>query len=353
MKLVEWIASNKTIIAGSVLGLIVLGVFAYGVNAVQEKQADTAAVESYPTPIIKTADEASAENKISGKQATASAASAEITSDTAKVIFQVEGMSCSGCIYTIKSSLTDFDGIQDIIVNISAGVTEVYFDSTKIKDVNLLASAITASGYPARVSQILTADQLKKEQDIADARAKSYVASVSGWDISRTDFDTELIYAKNRYQQAYGEDIFTSNRGKGLLDTLKAQVVSRLINEGIQMQEVQRTGYRVDLDVVDQEFEKFILKKELDFESFKASLEEAGYSFAYFMKKFENRVLLNRYLDEKVFNDAATDFEKQQSYLAWFNNARVLSKVVIYDKELERLTQNQSAGSSCCSTGKS
>jgi hypothetical protein len=95
------------------------------------------------------------------------------------------------------------------------------------------------------------------------------------------------------------------------------------------------------------------LKKELDFESFKASLEEAGYSFAYFMKKFEKRVLLNRYLDAMVFGDAATDLEKQQLYLAWFNNARVLSKVVIYDKELERLTQNQSAGSSCCSTGKS
>jgi copper chaperone CopZ len=350
MKLVEKIASNKAIITGAVVALIALGVFAYGYNAVQEKQVDIAAVESYPTPIIKTADETPAENKVAEKPATTSA---EITSDTAKVIFQVEGMSCSGCINTIKSSLADFGGIRDIIVNISAGVTEVYFDNTKIKDVNRLATAITASGYPARVSRILTADQLIKEQDIADARAKSYVASVSGWDISRTDFNTELTYAKNRYQQAYGENIFTSNRGKGLLDTLKAQVVSRLINEGIQMQEVQRARYRVDLDIVDQEFEKFILKKELDFESFKSSMEQNGYSFAYFMKKFENRVLLNRYLDEKVFNDAATDFEKQQSYLAWFNNARVLSKVVIYDKELERLTQNQSAGSSCCSTGKS
>ena len=350
MKFVKKIVSNKTVITGAVLALIALGVFAYGYNAIQEKQTDTAGVESYPTPIIQTADQTPAENKVAEKPASASA---EITSNTAKVIFQVEGMSCSGCIYTIKSSLADFNGIQDVIVNISAGVTEVYFDNTKIKDVNLLASAITASGYPARVSQILNADQLKKAQDIADARAKSYVASVSGWDISRTDFNTELTYAKNRYQQAYGQDIFTSARGKGLLDTLKAQVFSRLINEGIQMQEVQRTGFRVDMDIVDQEFEKFILDKDLDFESFKASMEENGYPFAYFMKKFENRVLLHRYLDEMVFGDAATDFEKQQLYFVWFNNARVMSKVVIYDRQLERLTQKQSGGSSCCSTGKS
>jgi copper chaperone CopZ len=353
MKLVKRIASNKTIITAFVLALIALGAFAYGYNAAQEKQADPASTESYPTPVIKTADEASADKKVAEKQSAAVVASTDTASDTAKVIFQVEGMSCSGCIYTIKSSLSDFEGIQDIIVNISAGITEVYFDNSKIKDVNQLASAITASGYRARVSQILTADHLKKEQDIANARAESYIASVSGWDISRTDFNTELTYAKNRYRQAYGKDIFTSNRGKGLLDSLKAQVVSRLVNEGIQMQEVQRAGFRVDLEIVDQEFEKFILEKELDFESFKASMEQNGYSFAYFMKKFENRVLLNRYLDERVLGEAATDFDKQKLYLAWFNNARVLSKVVIYDKELERLTQNQSAGSSCCSTGKS
>ena len=353
MNILKKIASNKILITGAVLALVVLGVFAYGYNAAQEKQAEPATAESYPTPVIKTADEAPVDNKVAAKQPTAAVASADIAADSTKVIFQVEGMSCSGCIYTIKSSLADFEGIQDIIVNISAGVTEVYYDNAKIKDVNLMADAITASGYPARVSQILTADQLKKEQDIAAARAKSYIASVSGWDISRTDFNTELNYAKKRYQQAYGKDIFTTNRGKSLLDTLKAQVVSRLINEGIQMQEVQRAGYRVDLEIVDQEFEKFILEKELDFESFKASMEQNGYSFAYFMKKFENRVLLNHYLDERILGEAATDFDKQKLYLAWFNNARVLSKVVIYDKELERLTRNQSAGSSCCPTGKS
>jgi parvulin-like peptidyl-prolyl isomerase len=129
-----------------------------------------------------------------------------------------------------------------------------------------------------------------------------------------------------------------------------SKVVSRLINEGIQMQEVQRNGYRVDSKVVDQELAEFMTQKELDLAGLKASPEKNGYAFDYFMKRFENRVLLSQYLEEKVFNDTATDYDKQSQYQAWFNNARVLSKVTIYDKELNRLSQSASSGGGCCPT---
>jgi hypothetical protein len=71
------------------------------------------------------------------------------------------------------------------------------------------------------------------------------------------------------------------------------------------------------------------------------------------MKRFENQVLLNRYLEENVFAGAASDNDKQNQYRAWFNNARVLSKVTIYDKTLKQLTQNASSGASCCPTNQS
>jgi copper chaperone CopZ len=360
MKITKWIAANKIVIVLPLLALISVGIFAVAYDRVQAKKANPAATQSNPTPII-TADEPTAENQVAAGQATQPPEKTEITSDTSKVVFQVENMSCSGCISTIKSSLAGYAGIQDIIVDISGGVAEVYYDRQKITDVNRLASSITASGYPARVSQILTADQIRKEETIAAARSKFYIASVSGWDISRSDFTTELAFAKKRYQQAYGENVFVGERGKTLLDSIKAQVVSRLINEGIQMQEVQRAGYRVDPKIVEREFENFMTQKELDLEGLKASLEKNGYPFDYFMKKFENRVLLSRYLDEKVLSGAASDDDKQNQYQAWYNNARVLSKVAIYDGELKRLTQNQSSGAgcgqssgaSCCSTKKS
>ena len=86
-----------------------------------------------------------------------------------------------------------------------------------------------------------------------------------------------LAIAKNRYQQGYDENVFAGQRGKTLLDSIKAQVVARLINEGIQMQEVQRAGYRVDPKIVDRGFEDFMIQKELDLEGLKASLGKNGY----------------------------------------------------------------------------
>jgi hypothetical protein len=199
----------------------------------------------------------------------------------------------------------------------------------------------------------MTADQLKEEEAVAASRAKVYIASVGDWDISRSDFDTELAYASKRYKNAYGQNVFSDARGKNVLDSIKAQVVSRLINEGIQMQEVQRVGYRVDPKLLDQEFDEFLAEKNLNSESLKISLEKNGYPFDYFMRKFENRVLLRHYIDNRVITNAASDYDKQQQYLAWFSNARTLSKVTIYDKQLERLTQNQSAGGGCGSSCKS
>jgi copper chaperone CopZ len=361
MKLTKWIVSNKIVIIMPLVVLICVSVFVFAYNRVQAQKTTPSATQPDPTPIIETADESAAENQVAATQAAPSPGKFEITSDTAKVVFQVDNMSCSGCISTIKSSLAGYEGIQDIIVDISGGVAEVYYNSRKIKDVNPMASSITASGYPARVRQILTAEQMRKEEALAASRAKFYIASVGGWDISRTDFSTELAFAKKGYQKAYGENVFSGDKGKTVLDSIKAQIVSRLINEGIQMQEVQRAGYRLDPKMGDREFEKFLTQKELDLEGLKATLGENGYPFDYFMKKFENRVLLSRYLDEKVLGAAASDYDKQNQYRAWFNTARVLSKVTIYDQELKRITRNpssgggcgQSSGASCCSTKKS
>ena len=340
MKLAKWIASNKIIIMLPLLALISVGIFIMGYDHVQAKKVNPVTAESYRD----------SDNAAIAEPESPAAEPAQISANTSKVVFRVDNMSCSGCISTIKGSLSGYAGIQDIIVDISGGAAEVYYDSEKIKDVEQLASAITASGYPARVDRILSADQIKKEETLAVSRAKFYIATVSGWDIARTDFNTELVFVQKRYQQAYGENVFSTEQGKKLLDSLKAQVVSRLINEGIQMQEVQRAGYRVDSNIVEQELAEFMKQKELDRASLKASLEKNGYPYDYFMKKFENRVLLSRYLNEKVFSDAATDYDKQLLYQAWFNNARVLSEVTIYDKELKRLSRSASAGSSCCPT---
>ena len=82
-------------------------------------------------------------------------------------------------------------------------------------------------------------------------------------------------------------------------------------------------------------------------EEFRESLNETGYDFNYFNKKFEIKVLINKYINDRVLADASNPAEKQNVLTAWFKNAKLLAEVVYYDKDLEKLIRDQSASSGC------
>ncbi len=332
----------KMVILAAFALIAVAGVISYSHISAASKNT----VPSDPEADIRTSFNKQGETRGDNRDAIASG-KLEITDNISKVILRVNGMSCSGCIYSIKSSLSGIDGVQDVLVNVAYGRTEVYYDNRKLVDVNEVADAISSSGYPAKVTEIVSPGRIRKERSVAAARALNTIASVGEWDILREDFNIELAHAKKRYAQVYGDGIFNSDRGKVLMDNIKAQIVSRLINEGIQMQEVRKAGFTVKDGTVDVEFKKFLNEKGSNPEKFKADLEENGYTFGYFMKKFETRVLINRYLNDNVLNGIIDKFEKQRRYTSWFNNAGLLAAVVYYDKELERLIQSKEAGAGC------
>jgi len=267
--------------------------------------------------------------------------------DLSKIILSVKGMSCSGCISTIKSSLADFSGIRDIVVDIRSSRAEVYFDAGTLKDVSKISEAITAAGYPANVQRIVSPGELKKKRDAASAKSQYYIASVGGWDIARADFDTELEIAKGKYSKVYGENLFASARGVTLLTQLQSQIISRLLDEGVIMQEIQKAGFKVDTETVKKELEEFVGKMGKSPEEFRESLNEIGYDFNYFNKKFEIKVLINKYINDRILTDASNPSEKQNMFTAWFNNSKLLAEVVYYDKDLEKLIRNKSASSGC------
>ena len=101
---------------------------------------------------------------------------------------------------------------------------------------------------------------------------------------------------------------------------------------------------------LEQEMTAFLKERGMSRSKLKSALEENGYPFDYFMKRFQNRVLIETYVDENVIAGLTSDFDKQSRYADWFANARLLAEVVYYDKDLERLIQTQSAGSGCGSS---
>lgn len=289
--------------------------------------------------------------KITGEGGSSSTGFYDAAAGSSKVVLTVDGMSCSGCISTIKSSLSEFEGINEVLVDVVGGKAEIYFDDKKLKDVGQIAAAITASGYSAKIDRIVPASEVKKELRSMASRSRLYVASVGDLDISRDDLDKELAYAKKRYSKRYGEGIFSTDRGKLLLNNVKAQIVSRLIDEGIQLQEIQKTGFEVDKATVEQEFSRFLAVRGQTLEEFKKALEENGSSSELFMKRFETQVLVRQYLDKEILTGVSNRFERSQRYTNWFNNARLLAKVVYFDKDLEVLVKNQSGNSGCSRGG--
>ena len=265
-----------------------------------------------------------------------------------KVVLNVSNMSCSGCISTIKGALAGYPGIKDILVDIGSGKTEVYLNPDQLKDVSAVEKAITDSGYPAKIIKTLTPEDLKNKRDLAASKAAYYIASVSGYDIARADFTKELNAARQRVRKAYGDDILKTAQGRELDNRLKAQVASRLIDEGILLQEIKKSGYALNEAKVNSELETFIKNSGKTENEFQQSIKDDGYDYAYFKKRFETRLLINKYLDEKIMAGASTQYEKQRMFASWFQNSKLLAEVVYYDKDLENAAKNTAASGSCC-----
>ncbi|CAB1064907.1 hypothetical protein D1BOALGB6SA_9704 [Olavius sp. associated proteobacterium Delta 1] len=269
-------------------------------------------------------------------------------SNAAKAVLDVQGMSCSGCIYQIKSGLAGINGISDVLVDLNSGRVEVFYDRSQVKDLEKIASAITAVGYPATLKQTMTEDEIEKENNLFASRSKLYIAAVGDWEISRGDFDNELTHARTRYEKAYGKNVFTGDQGGALMQRLQSQIASSLISEGIQMQEVRKTGFKLPAKTIAAEFDEYLSEKGISRQEFKKVVKDSGYDYGYFYKKFENRLTIDQYLNDTVLSGLSNDLEKRQQYSDWFNNARLLAKVVYYDKNLENIVKNSSAGGGGC-----
>ena len=265
-----------------------------------------------------------------------------------KAVFKVDNMSCSGCISTIKGSLSGFQGIEEVLVDLGSGKAEVYYRKESGADVAKMAEAITQSGYPAKTIKVFSAEEIKKERDLAASKSKYYIASVSGYDIARADFDMEMNAARKKYRKDYGEDLFSTPRGQTLERRLQGQILSRLIEQGTLLQEINRSGYRLDDGTFKTELDAYIEKNGKSEQALQQAVKDAGYGYDYFRKRFEMGVLINRFIDEKVLAGATTPDEKQQAFTTWFNNARTKAEVAYYDKNLERAIQSQGASGGCC-----
>lgn len=301
-----------------------------------------------------------AKSNESGLKKTASASDTSQTgagendSQWSKAFLSVSNMSCGGCVTNIAASLSPLPGIGAINVDVAGGTAEIFFDPDKLQDPQQIAKTITEAGYPAKVERIVAANKVRARAREMAQRAITHIASVGTLEIPRTDFDMELSHARARYQALYGADVFSGDRGKKVLNQIKAQISSRLISEGIKVQEVERAGYTIADEKVTLALDAYLNKRKLSMDAFKSSLIASGYTFDYFKQKFSQRQRVQSYISEVVLNDSLDQDDRQARYANWLSNATALAKVVFYDADLEALVKannSSGCGGSSCSLG--
>ena len=68
---------------------------------------------------------------------------------------EVQGMSCGGCVKSVTAALTPLPGVTGVDVDLSAGHVTVTGDLPQGGDPLVLA--LTAAGYPAKLTSAMTA----------------------------------------------------------------------------------------------------------------------------------------------------------------------------------------------------
>lgn len=266
-----------------------------------------------------------------------------------KATLTISNMSCGGCIDNIKASLAPLPGIGKISVDVPSGSANIFYNPNKLGDVQQIATAITTAGYPAKIERLVAAEKVSAENALFAKRAETHIASVGRLEIPRQDFAIELAHARSRYQAIYGDKIFSQARGAQVLDRIKSQIISRLISEGVKLQEVERAGYQVSPQRVAKEMNNYLEERQLSMDQFKGNLSESGYALDYFKKKFAQRLRVQAYLQEIVLKESMDEDDRQQRYTDWLINAKSLAKVIIFDKGLEDLV-NAGISSGCGGT---
>ena len=74
---------------------------------------------------------------------------------------EVQGMSCGGCVKSVTAALTRLTGVSTVDVDLQSGHVTVNGDLTQGGDPLVLA--LTAAGYPAKLTSAMTASPAVKK----------------------------------------------------------------------------------------------------------------------------------------------------------------------------------------------
>lgn len=167
------------------------------------------------------------------------------------------------------------------------------------------------------------------------------VATVNGQPLETQDYEKTLALMKMNYETEMGADLFEeeeeNDEAMTLLDTIKEQVLERMIFTEIILQEAQAKDLSIDEEELDETMEMFwqFMEEEEDMVAF---LEENQIDKDFFRKEMSRELMMIEYQQHYLENQEVSEEEALEFYEAnqdMFSSDQVEASHILVETEEE------------------
>ncbi len=179
-----------------------------------------------------------------------------------------------------------------------------------------------------------------------DSILRRPAAVVNGEPIAWSETKERFKITRLMMEKEYGKELFTGERGRAYLRDLERDVLEKMVEEQLVVQEASRLKIRVEDGQVREEIQKIGREIYGNWENFQASLNEDGISEEYLRNHVRNLLLRQEVKKAKTSPDADPD----TSFVAWLTQDRRSAKVTLNQTIIPVQAFAQGRGS-CCGSG--
>lgn len=246
--------------------------------------------------------------------------------------FQIDNLTCGSCVAKIEKTLGKVKGVESVDVSLTSNRGRVVFDQARISSA-AIGQAITAAGYPARLTSELSAAEYLDLQNEQTLMSQKYVARVGDRFIKVEDFEAQV----------------KSKLAHGKVPAEQAERVRTTTWQEVLQRELLLTAAERN-NIMVQEGEVDLRVKELSGEhaGFEQLIVTSYGSMQQFRELLRQDMVINRNLEEHVFGQVTSPLERQKLFQGWYGELTKSTEVVVFDPQLKTASAKGGCGGGCC-----
>jgi len=245
--------------------------------------------------------------------------------------FSVRNLSCGSCVQNIRNALEGVKGVGAVEVSVTSGLARVEYAPAAI-DAGAIAGRITEAGYPAVLSQQLTAEDYRALREDSARLGDRFVGRIGEKLISRETFASALSRREGG----------PAAPKQGLLK----EVWEDILQQELLLAAAERNAVVVQEGEVDLELRKL---RETG-EDFSALVRENYGSEEELRRQLKQNLIIRRNIDENVLQGEQDPRVARQRLDRWYRDLAGSVPVLIFDPALKAAVEGggKGCGGNCC-----